>query len=114
MPSNSRRNIYYTLIMTTKTIEHAQEATDLDNLLDHIAWEKIVQPALVKYRDNYQNMLVSSVLGQAVVDTGSGQIVTKEMLAGRIHGIEWINKFLLHILKRGDAAQADLIKYDIR
>ncbi len=100
--------------MTNKTIEHALEANDLDNLLDHIAWEKTVQPALTKYKENYQDLLVKSVLGQAVVDVNTNQVITKEMLAGRISGIEWIHKFMLHILKRGDAAQAEMTKYDIR
>lgn len=100
--------------MNEKTIENVLRADDLSDLLDHIAWEQTVQPALDKYRENYQNLLVKSVLGQAVVDNQSGQIISKEMLAGRIEGIDWIKKFLLHVLRKGEASKADMASYNVQ
>lgn len=81
---------------------------DLSDLLDHIAWEQIIAPALDKYKANYHTLLVKSVLGQSVIDQTTGQVVSKEMLAGRIDGIEWLNKFIIHVLSRGDAAKSNL------
>lgn len=94
-------------------VETAVRATDLQDLLDHIAWEQTVAPALAKYKDNYQKLLVQAVLGQQVVDQSSGQVISKEMLAGRIEGIDWITKYMTHVLKRGDAAKADLTNYEV-
>lgn len=94
-------------------VETAVRATDLQDLLDHIAWEQTVAPALAKYKDNYQKLLVQAVLGQQVIDQASGQVISKEMLAGRIEGIDWITKYMTHVLKRGDAAKADLTNYEV-
>lgn len=87
-----------------KIAENIARADDLADLLDHIAWEQTVLPELNKYKETYQSLLVNSVLGQAVVDRTTGQIISKEMLAGRIEGITWIHKFMLNVIKRGDIA----------
>lgn len=89
-------------------------ADDLIDLLDHIAWEKTLAPALEKYKTSYQNLLVQSVLGQSVVDSQTGQVISKEMLAGRIEGINWINKFLVNVLKRGEISNRELNQYELR
>ena len=96
-----------------KLVQDLAKADDLCDLLDHIAWDKTLSPALVKYKENYQNLLVKSVLGQAVVDTTTGQVISKEMLAGRIEGIEWIHKFILNIIKRGEVANNELNRYSV-
>ncbi len=95
-------------------IEDALMAQDLDNLLEHIAWEKIVQPELSKYKAHYETLLVQSVLGQQIIDQTTKQIVSKEMLAGRIEGINWINHFLKNVLTRGAKAQEKLEAVNIR
>lgn len=94
-------------------VENAVRATDLQDLLDHIAWEQTVAPALAKYKENYQKLLVQAVLGQQIVDQATGHVISKEMLAGRIEGIDWITKYMVHVLKRGDAAKADLSNYEV-
>lgn len=96
-----------------KLVQDLAKADDLCDLLDHIAWDKTLSPALAKYKDNYQNLLVKSVLGQAVVDTTTGQVISKEMLAGRIEGIEWIHKFILNVIKRGEVANNELNRYSV-
>lgn len=89
-------------------LEFSMRADDLENLLDHIAWEQTIKPALDKYKQNYQNFLVKSVLGQPIVDRATNQIISKEMLAGRVEGIDWLNKFLESVLKRGELAKENL------
>ena len=91
-----------------KLIEESMRGDDLVDLLDHIAWDQTVKPALEKYKTNYHNLLVKSVLGQAVVDQTTGQVISKEMLAGRIEGIDWLNKFILHIITRSELAKSNL------
>lgn len=88
----------------TQNVEDSIKADDLENLLDHIAWEQTIQPALSKFKTNYQNMLVQSVLGSQIIDTKTNGIVSKEMLAGRISGIDWLETFLVNILNRGERA----------
>jgi hypothetical protein len=98
---------------TDKLVQDIAKADDLIDLMDHIAWEKTIAPALAQYKDNYQTLLVQAVLGQSVVDTQTGQVISKEMLAGRIEGINWINKFLLSVIKRGQLSHSELNRYSV-
>lgn len=89
-------------------VEFSMRADDLNNLLDHIAWENTIKPSLDKYRTNYQNFLVKSVLGQPIIDRATNTVISKEMLAGRIEGIDWLNKFLESVLRKGNFAKEQL------
>jgi hypothetical protein len=97
-----------------RKIEHAIIADDLENLLDHIAWTNTVKPALESHRAKFQTLLVQSVLGQQIIDQNTGGIVSKEMLAGRIEGIDWLDKFLTGVLRRGERALSVLKQEDYR
>lgn len=97
-----------------KAIENIARADDLQDLLEHIAWERTVLPELIKYKDTYHNLLVKSVLGQSVVDQHTGQVISKEMLAGRVEGIEWITRFLTNVLKRGEQATASMQDFNVQ
>lgn len=101
------------MITPEKAAENIARAEDLKDLLDHIAWEQTIVPELNKYKDNYQSLLVNSVLGQTVVDMNTGTPISKEMLAGRIEGINWIQKFLLNVIKRGDIS-LDSTRYNLK
>ena len=89
-------------------VETSVRADDLEDLLEHIAWANTVEPALAKYKETYHNLLVQSVLGQAVTDRTTGLVVSKEMLAGRISGIEWITRYMTNVLNRGKSAKSVL------
>lgn len=101
--------------MTNKQFKDASVAVaqsdDLEDLLHNIAWEETIQPALHSRRAYYQNQLVASVLGSPVIDQQTGTIIPKEVLAGRIDGIDWIEKFFTNILRRGDKA-AEALKHE--
>lgn len=96
--------------MVKAPFEAAAKAEDLGDLLDHIAWREVILPELVKARDNYTKMLVSSTLGLPIsVNTGAGAaVITREQLAGRIDGINFIMGLMEDILKRGYRAAEEL------
>ena len=86
--------------------EAAAKGEDLNNLLDHIAWQEAVKPVLVKRRDAFSAMLVQIVLGAN--NTNGVQPYTKEQLAGAIYGIDTIIEVMEKILKNGDKALNEL------
>lgn len=88
----------------------AAKAQDLDDLLDHIAWSDTIRPALLRERDTFTRALVESTLGlpiQAKTITGPVEI-TREQLAGKIYGIDYIMTLFEKILKRGEVAKQQL------
>jgi hypothetical protein len=91
----------------------AAKAEDLSDLLHHIAWTDTLRPALLRERDNYTKMLVNSTLGLPVrVPSTSGEPmeISKEQLAGKIYGIDYIIDLVGNILSRGERAVAELRK----
>lgn len=85
----------------------AYKAEDLDNLLDNIAWTDIVRPALIHEREQLTKSLVSSTLGLPIqAKTAAGTIeITREQLAGKIFGIDYIMNLFEKILTRGEVAE---------
>lgn len=92
--------------MIKTPFEAVAKAEDLGDLLDHIAWREVILPELIKARDNYTKMLVSSTLGLPVM-VGAA-VITREQLAGRIDGINFITGLMEDILKRGYRAAEEL------
>ena len=86
------------------------KAQDLDSLLDHIAWSDTVRPALIRERDALTLLLVNSTLGLPVQSkTATGPVeVTKEQLAGKIYGINYIMTLFEKLLQRGEIAERQL------
>lgn len=93
--------------MNTSPLVDAAKGEDLADLLEHIAWVDIIRPALVKQRDNYTKMLVGSVLGYSLKNE-SGESVSKEQLAGKISGIDYVFDLLESLLARGERARKQL------
>jgi hypothetical protein len=96
--------------MKTPPFLDAYRAEDLDNLLDHIAWTDTVRPALLHERDFLTRALVNSTLGlpvQAKTATGTVEI-TREQLAGKIYGIDYIMGLFEKLLTRGETANRQL------
>lgn len=88
----------------------AAKAEDTADLLNHIAWTDVIHPALQRERELYTKLLVSSTLGMPVRTASAGGPVelTKEQLAGKIYGIDFITDLLEKILTKGDKAIAEL------
>lgn len=88
----------------------AYKAEDLSDLLSHIAWTDTVQPALLRERDQLTRALVSSTLGLPVqAKTAEGVVtVTREQLAGKIYGIDYILTMFEKLLRRGEVATKQL------
>lgn len=88
----------------------AAKAEDLDNLLDNIAWTDTVRPALIRERDLLTDQLVSSTLGLPIqAKTTQGPVeITREQLAGKIFGINYIMALFEKLLLRGATASTQL------
>lgn len=88
----------------------AAKAQDLEDLLDHIAWTDVIRPALYKTRDDLTQQLVSSTLGVPVqIQTITGPVdVSREQLAGKIFGINYIISMFEKLLQRGEIAAKQL------
>lgn len=101
--------------MSVSPFETAAKAEDLGDLLDHIAWREVLQPELLKARDNYTKMLVNSTLGLPVtVDTKAGpSVISREQLAGKIFGIDFVITTVENILSRGRRAVEELRAHGI-
>jgi len=89
--------------MDNNPVLEAYQAADLENLLEHVAWTEVLQPKLLELKEQYSIMLVSHDLGEAL----PGKL-TREQLAGRIYGINFILKLIRDVLVRGTAATAEL------
>lgn len=85
----------------------AYKAEDLDSLLDSIAWIDTIQPALLREREQLTRALVSSTLGFPMqAKTAAGFVeITREQLAGKIYGMDWIIGFFEKVLARGEIAE---------
>lgn len=92
-------------------VQYSNAANELIDLLEHIAWEQTVKPALDRHAETYKNLLVQSVLGRPIVNH-DGTPMSKEILAGRIEGIEWLERFIISVLKRGERGDAYLRSED--
>lgn len=89
----------------------AIRSDDLLDLLEHIAWTDTLRPALLTARDQYTKQLVAATLGVPVEITtrgGHAIAITREQLAGRISGIDFILDLITKILSRGSTARDSL------
>ena len=85
--------------------EAVAKAEDLNNLLDHIAWQQAVKPVILKKRNDLSTMLVNATLGAA---SSQNQPYTKEQLAGAIWGIDEMLHIFEKILRDGEKALNEL------
>lgn len=88
----------------------AYKAEDLQNLLDHIAWTDTIRPALLRERDNLTKLLVDATLGLPIQQrTVSGPVtISKEQLAGKIFGVDYVFSLFEKILAKGETAEREL------
>lgn len=81
----------------------AAKSEDTYNLMNHIAWTDVIKPALDKHVLQYSQLLVAEALG-APLPPG----ITREQVAGRCYGIQYISTLFGKILKEGEKALKDL------
>lgn len=86
----------------------AAKALDTKDLLDHIAWTNVIKPQLDEARKQLSDMLVKSVLAPQNPLTES-----KEQIAGKLYGIEFISSRIERILREGELAERDLASRNI-
>lgn len=87
----------------TSNLLAAAQAEDTFDLLNHIAWTDVIKPKMTKIRDQYSIALVNHLLGSPLPEG-----LTKEQLAGKIYGIDYITTVIENILTRGKNALEDL------
>lgn len=86
-------------------------ASDVGDFLSHIAWTDVLRPKFAAYKELLIQQLTSSVLGMPVTAKtfgGNEVVISKEQIAGRIAGIDWLVQTLERILKEGDRAASFL------
>lgn len=91
----------------------ATQSTDLHELLNHLAWTDVLRPALEAESAFNQQMLVDATLGQEPTIRDTNGIIhklTREQLAGRIHGIRHVIGIIERILRKGDKALEEITK----
>lgn len=85
--------------MTRSELITVAKAEDTQDLLNHIAWTDVIKPELLRRRDAYAKQLVNATLGQTLPEG-----TTREMIAGRILGIDDLISLLERILRDGSRA----------
>lgn len=84
-------------------VKKVQDANEVFNLLEHVGWVEVIRPKLLKRKEQFATMLVNHLLGQKLpLD------LTKEQVAGKIYGIDYIIEEMEFILKQGDKALRNL------
>jgi hypothetical protein len=86
-----------------RQILQAAKASDLDDLLSHIAWEDVLLPEIQKTKNLLTNQLMNSALGMPCKNI-DGTVVTSEQLAGKLWGLDWLITRIERILKEGHGA----------
>ena len=79
------------------------KAEDTYDLLQHIAWDKVIKPALDAEVKTYSQLLVLEALGNPLPGG-----LTREQVAGRCYGVQFISSLFEKILQRGEKALEDL------
>lgn len=91
----------------------AAQAQDLQSLLQDIAWTDVLLPKIKSAREQYLNLLVSATLGQPV-RFQTGEALSKEQIAGRVHGIDFMVKLIEKVLENGGRAALALKEAGIK
>lgn len=79
------------------------KSEDTYNLMHNIAWTDVIKPVLDKHIEQYSALLVAEALGSPLPPG-----LTREQVAGRCYGIQYISTLFAKILKEGERALKDL------
>ena len=83
------------------------QADTVADLAHHIGWTEVVLPKLQKMKELYTQVLVNAVLSNKPPFL-DGQETTREQLAGRVYGIDYIMRLMDEIIRKGTRALSDL------
>ncbi len=93
---------------TANTALAAAQGLDTYDLLQHIAWTDVVKPQLEEAKATFTHQLVSATLRSQVPGED-----TREMLAGKLFGINYIITTFEKTLKKGQQAREALAKENL-
>jgi hypothetical protein len=91
-----------------KALLEAHQAQDVESLLDNIAWTDVILPKILAAREQYTSSLVALTLGAQTTSP-----ITREQIAGRIYGLDFVVTLMQKILKRGKDAEEYLASIGI-
>jgi hypothetical protein len=83
------------------------KADALADLLYHAGWDQVIKSKLLKMKELYTGQLVQAVLTNTPPIT-DGKETTREQLAGRVYGIDFVIQTIEDIFRKGDRALKDL------
>lgn len=86
----------------------AAQGIDTRDLLNHIAWTDVIKPQITTAKTFLTERLVSATLhGQ---QPGAE---TREQIAGKLYGIDYVEKMLEKILREGARAEGELASQNL-
>ncbi len=95
--------------MTTPSLAlQAAQGEDLYDLLNHIAWTDVLKPDLEKAKSQLTQQLVDATLRPQTEGAES-----REQIAGKLFGIQYMIAAMEKILKRGVTAKEDLARHNL-
>lgn len=86
----------------------AAKGMDTEDFLDHIAWTAVIKPRLDSAKTLLTKQLVDAVLSGTPIEEGS-----RERIAGKIHGIDYVIHEIESIVKKGRIAEGLLAEAGI-
>ncbi len=94
--------------LTQRDALSAAQGMDTHDLLNHIAWTDVIKPQLLAAKSILTQRLVDATLSPQ--KEGSE---TREQLAGKLFGINFIENTLEKILRDGDRSKAALANQNL-
>lgn len=86
----------------------AYQGQDTLDLLDHIAWTDVLRPKLEQHRKYLTDKLVSATLSAPQPNSES-----KEQIAGKLYGIQFMINTIEKVLRAGANAKAALAEENL-
>jgi len=86
----------------------AAQGQDLEDFLQHIAWTDLILPEIRRQKEILASRLVASVL-----NAGQPGGESREQIAGKMLGLDWLVSFISSALKKGGEAKAILAEHNI-
>lgn len=94
--------------MTQNDALKAAQGMDVRDLLDHIAWTDVIRPHL-----NDAKALLTKRLVDATLNPQKEGTETREQLAGKLFGINFIENVLEKILREGERSKEALASQNL-
>ena len=95
-------------MITEKDALTAAQGDDTMDLLDHIAWTDVIKPRLQEARNQLTTRLVNATLFAT-----KGEEESREQIAGKLYGINWIENELKKVISAGRMSKERLAEQNI-